>query len=829
MTIPTGAGQGAFDYTSDTVAAQISVDVPLEAVRNLDTVVARTSELKTNLEAAARANHDVVDYLTQMPLLLDNIGAATSRYQGGGMVIGSGGRGDPNVPFSGRNDPTMTPGSTQVGRGGTTSASDVASDLADLEERDPRQAANMRAQRGGGRRNAGARPTAPSRPGSGRPRNRPDSPAPEHDPDPENNGSGAPDDYNFVDTRSNRLSGTRPEGTSGSTDVIGSAQGYATQGQDILNQVLAETRQGRDGMSNSSAALRGVRGVTGAASGVIERRALAQHIAEGGTAESFRGAAAGGGRMGAAAAGLGTAAKFAGVAGVAYTALAATQSVGEQYQQYKNAGMVRGGGAQEGMSYELQARSMAMNPFLNTEQSRKIINTALSEGYTGKEFETVTDFMADNLKNMNLQVADSVKLLDKNVNEGGQSIASLNTQLSTMKGLAGGGYSTLGDRQAIYSQVSGQAISNGVSGVVGGQAGLIAGEFMSDNRLLAGTGADLANSAQTSWATQQALRNEYDLQGVAPDQVFAAAVEAANGDTSAVLGTAAAGIEKQLKTVAPQLNELAKMPKNAPGRAQKQSTIVSRIQVILRKNGIDATSWGQQKVLEYARAALAGELSGGVADAQNEITAQDQEVRDTRNTGTGKFLMGENGSNNVSQLGTDIGGGIKTAWAAIDDTVGVVGNFLGFGDGDYSDTAEAGRDTARTHENEGARYKNDRIQELVGQYGSKKIKVDDGNGNMVDLDQNNKAQIEAIAKDKSRISIDGGEAMTLTDATASAKADGMGDTGGSTATVVLELTEEAKRIFKQPNSVRTETQMNADSGLSSSQYNKPTPSEQAPR
>ena len=37
---------------------------------------------------------------------------------------------------------------------------------------------------------------------------------------------------------------------------------------------------------------------------------------------------------------------------------------------------------------------MALNPFITTDQARQIVTQGLSSGYTGKEFDTVTQFMA---------------------------------------------------------------------------------------------------------------------------------------------------------------------------------------------------------------------------------------------------------------------------------------------------------------------------------------------------------------------------------------------------------------------------------------------------
>ena len=826
MTIPTGGGTDPFSYGDDVVAARVSVDVPPESAANLDSIIRGVSELRTNMEATARANSSVVDYLREMPTLLSQVGEASGRYQDS-VVIGSGGSPNPRVPLSGRNDPTAAGASDASlgsggGRGGLTAADEsVIRDFNDLQERDPRQAANMQAQRSqGSRRNAGARPSAPSRPGSGRPRNRPDSPAPEHDADPESNGEGSPDDYNFVDTRSNQLPGTRD--TAPSVDPLARAQRLGTQGQNVLNQVLAETRQGQSGLGNTNAAIRGVRTSATAANSFIERRALAAHIAEGGTAESFRGAAAAGGRMGAVSAGLGTAAKFAGAAGVAYMAVDASQKIGEQYQQYKNQGMIRGGGAQEGMGYEMQIRTMAMNPFINTEQSRKVINTALSEGYTGKEFDTVTKFMSENLKDMNLSVADSVKLLNTNVNEGGQSISQLNTQLNTMKELAGGGYATLQDRQEIYAKVSGQAVEQGASGEQAGDFGTLAGEYLSDNKMLAGIGGDFASSLQSNPNAQRGIRAEYEqTRGISPQDVVSTALAENGGDSTAVFKAGMEGVQTAFQ------QRFAPMYANAKSEGDR-GRINRQALNFFNQNGFNL---GQnvQKAAELAALALKGELVSGVDEAASEIKGVEEEVTDTKNSD----FTAATGLRDAKTNAKSLSGMLGTVGSALNDTVGVIGNLFtgnGLGDKGYEDTANRGRQASRDFENTDARYKNTRIQGLVSQYGSDDITVEGGEGIGGDLDQNNKEQMEAIAKGQAKVKIGGGQAMTISEAEAAAKSDANGQGGNTTTRVELDLTPLAKKFVQgMGNGGRTNTQYNADNGVAGARDASPTPAEQAPR
>ena len=69
-----------------------------------------------------------------------------------------------------------------------------------------------------------------------------------------------------------------------------------------------------------------------------------------------------------------------------------------------------------------------------------------------------------NLKDMNLQVGDSVQLLRKNVNEGGESLGDLRKQLQGMKDDAKGSTMSLPDIQKGVAGASGALVSAGVGG-----------------------------------------------------------------------------------------------------------------------------------------------------------------------------------------------------------------------------------------------------------------------------------------------------------------------------------------------------------------------------
>lgn len=148
------------------------------------------------------------------------------------------------------------------------------------------------------------------------------------------------------------------------------------------------------------------------------------------------------------------------------------QAGGEEYQNLKNLGQTHNQGFGGGFGYEMGIRMMSLNPFITTEQARQITMGALNLGYTGKEFDTVTDFMAQNLTDMNMSVADSVNLLKTNVQQGGESIQTLGTQLQSLQQLSGSSTSTNTQLQQAFQAVTKNLVSQNVSGNVAGAIGL---------------------------------------------------------------------------------------------------------------------------------------------------------------------------------------------------------------------------------------------------------------------------------------------------------------------------------------------------------------------
>lgn len=331
MTSPTGPS--GFEVGQDSVTARLSIEVPADTLENLHQVTQQVALLKTELEAAARAQSSYLDYLNRVPEIQERATQAQRSYitqlersaaVEGEIKKGAGG----STSVTEHKDPFA----------GMTSGTGIRSQIEHLAETDPRQALNMRAQRG-------------------------DTPSAEEV-------QSARED---TDTRDEKREKKRKQDNAdqqAKTDPTSPDSPPADPNQDPWRQlgtdVYNEMRAG-----NASRALRM------GASGAFQ-------IAGGSKALSM---AKGAGVVG-------------GIVAAGVAANNVVQNAGEMYQDYKNFGLMQGGGAAQGAGYEIQARMMAISPFITTEQSRRIIQMGLSQGYHGKEFETVTEMVAWNAKEM---------------------------------------------------------------------------------------------------------------------------------------------------------------------------------------------------------------------------------------------------------------------------------------------------------------------------------------------------------------------------------------------------------------------------------------------
>ena len=446
---PTGGtlGGGGFQSGDDFIAARVSIDIPTEGISGLREITQEMDRFRTSVESANRSSETFSSYLTQIAEAANQAATAqqnlvdilqnTTDFQNRVITSGAGGVPQLNAPaqYTEHWDPS-TPGmGGGIGGGnGAGGYQDINSQLEALKTQNPRAYVNKMAASGQYR--SGDIPAA--------------SPS-------------GMDIQNAAERISQRsqltAEGEAGLGDAGMTMGIGSRAGrMGTAAQQILNEISP-----------------------GGAGGMIQRGIGAMgQLGGGGVAAGLGG---GLGRM-AGMAGLGP---VAGALGIGLAGYGLVQGAGGIYQDYKNMGSVRGGGASEGVGYEMSIRAMAMNPFISGDQSRQIIQQGLRDGYTGQEFSTVTDMVAHNLKDFNMQIGDSFNLVRKNVVEGGQSMLSLANDMGMLKDMSKTGYRSLPELQQGYAQTTSALISAGMPGSGASEAALLAGQAFKDNATLAGS------------------------------------------------------------------------------------------------------------------------------------------------------------------------------------------------------------------------------------------------------------------------------------------------------------------------------------------------------
>lgn len=470
--------QGGFEVGADYVAARVSFDIDNSGVSSLRELSEELSRFRTATEAANRTGADFMKYLQQMTQLTNQATEAQTNlvnqiqkmadFQQSMMNTSPGIQASRGVP-QGQGQFLGMGGGNGAGTASSRPATlgDASTYLGNLAQQDPRRYFNMQNNWGNVRTG--------------------DVPA------------GSPSDNDLAQHAQrhyNREKQQRDQAVSSQMDdplspiqrrISGMTSGAAS--------LLSELSPGGNGMGLASMAAQGLGSLSGwarqsgaATSALGPGQASAPNsVADAGMlaslgrgAMSFLGTGAG-----VAAAGVGAAAS----AGMLY------QMGGEVVQGYRSMGQTRGGGFQEGLGYEMAIRSMAMNPFITTDQARQIVSAGLSSGYTGKEFDTLTQFIAANLKDMNMSVADSMKMFKKNVTEGGVSAEGVSGALETLKVGSRQGYSSLETMTAGYANTSSAFINAGMSGSQASRAAAASTFVFNDSAELAGLYSSIASSA----------------------------------------------------------------------------------------------------------------------------------------------------------------------------------------------------------------------------------------------------------------------------------------------------------------------------------------------
>jgi len=555
MTTPSDS----FEYDDNSVVARVSFDIPGQSLNDIGQLTTAMGAMRTQLEAVARAQGSWLDYLNEVPAITQQANAALreqitllermSYIQneiGGGNLIGGGIGGGGYAGGGGAGTGAYSTSAPQgyvnpwqgvmsgmgMGGGNPGAAGEAASKIERIGAEDPRLEANMQSARGiainpaliGALGGAVARKlgVGGDRKGAQTPQKGQedrDSSAPPKD-------DGTPSTSNDPNTPAD----VHPD----SPDE--------DKKETLVSQVLNEIRGGK--------------GARAIATGVLKK--LSQNAIFGG---GIGGGAGGGAGAGGAAGGimgiikniaLSPAGKAAGIAGLGALAFNKAQDLGEKYTEFQQLGSVQGGDAMTGMKYEAQARIMALNPFITTQQARQAMQMALKEGFRGDNYDTVQDFMVSNFKDLGISMGQSMELMKaqaKGLSEGdsqeGKS-KDLTQTLNTMKELSANGGLSFPERANQLEEMTKTLTSQGFSSesinraAIGGQEGY--GDKLALRDSIGGiigqaTGSDMlmtlaANKAGLNGHLPGALPAVLDRAGYDPDEILELAASEVAGYVS---------------------------------------------------------------------------------------------------------------------------------------------------------------------------------------------------------------------------------------------------------------------------------------------------------
>jgi hypothetical protein len=120
-------------------------------------------------------------------------------------------------------------------------------------------------------------------------------------------------------------------------------------------------------------------------------------------------------------------------AAIASTAkIAYDQYIQAEEQRRARVGIAGEMGMGESVGYDMQARVMALSPFMDNQKAREIISGSLREGYRGETADNAIDFVTDNFKRFNMETGQSLRIFSTNVEEAGASTEVVAGQLSSL-------------------------------------------------------------------------------------------------------------------------------------------------------------------------------------------------------------------------------------------------------------------------------------------------------------------------------------------------------------------------------------------------------------
>lgn len=136
------------------------------------------------------------------------------------------------------------------------------------------------------------------------------------------------------------------------------------------------------------------------------------------------------------------------------------------YADYQKEGQKRGLSGADAALFKVQQdaeiKALALDPWISTEQARQLVMAGLNTGAKGDNYDKITDFLTENLRDMNVSVSKSMQLMKASVSEGSMSIENLS---ATMKNIRADVGEREGDQEAALSRAQSAAETAGKVGL----------------------------------------------------------------------------------------------------------------------------------------------------------------------------------------------------------------------------------------------------------------------------------------------------------------------------------------------------------------------------
>lgn len=773
--VSTGAGGSAggsgMEYGENTVAARLSIDIPTEGVQSLREITQEISRFRTEMEAAGRSQGDFIGFFQTMPTIASQAANAFKVYADQlerGIMLQqrlSGGIGKWDV------QPGSTPDNFKgMSAGmGRSDGNDINQRVADMDRMremgtvGERQYLNMHKERGF------------AQPG--------DIPASNS----ANDIAAATERISNRERINQERTGDIPSGTGGG-GISGKMSQYGGIAKEIMNEFSAGG--GGGGVSGMFQ-----RGIAAAATKMMNARSggggggnmgrpphtdgsvPSPDSGSSGAVGSDEGGPGGMG-LGAIGRGLGGMAGGAlGLAGLGLTGFQMAQFMGPRLQNLREMGLVEGGGIKEGAGQEIQARIMALNPFLTNDQSRSIIQSALRDGYSGKEYETVTQFMKQNLIDFGLSVQQTRDMIKKDMVLGGASPESLSAELEREKRqsvLDKNNRISFPDRQAAAANLRGIMEDAGASSATSMSSANQLVDMFSDDQALKGTAADSMASAIGGGANSQAMM--LMAAGITPSNDFGEW-----GEQLAQAGPGAA--DKALKWA-------ANLAKGNKGVFYK---------ILTQQLGYNISQSQANQMLQKI-------MGGG-----NELARVQQ-----------RYSGGDSGGGATEDIQQR--SSAEIAIASGSRTTALLGSMSDLVSGNWENIPQRWRSDSWNEQENHIPI----LDKLVESQGGdpNKILVEDGSGGWSKLQAGNRAQLDALASGSKWKRVGDDQGYTLGQ-TASAMNTNFGkpqEVQVQGAVQIHVSTDQGVKVTNAPNMIRlTQNQMNANAGWGNSAMNSPPP------